>query len=73
MAVHMNRRALDCELNKYILPASSFLLCFSSGLVNFVVHVSKHNKSINFIINYHSAKFFSPGKFVNHVYTKQNQ
>ena len=62
MAVHMNRRALDSELNNYILPASSF---FSSGLVNFVVYVSKHIKSINFIINYHSAEFFPPVKFVN--------
>ena len=28
MAAHMNRRALDCELNKYIPPALSFLLLF---------------------------------------------
>ena len=66
MAVHMNRRALDCELNKNIPPASS-LLFFPSGLVNFVVYISKHIKSINFIINYHSAEFFSPVKFVNHI------
>ena len=70
LAVHMNRRALDCELKKnyiYIPPASSFLLFFSPGLVNFVVYVSKHIKSINFIINYHSAEFFSSVEFVNHV------
>ena len=74
MVVHMNKRALDCELNKYILQALSFLLFFpSSGLVNFVIYVSKHIKSINFVINYHSAEFFSTVKFVNHVLKKQIQ
>ena len=46
MAVHMNRRAFDCELNKYIPPASSFLLFFLQGWLTLLLTFLSISKAL---------------------------